>query len=66
VLIFDPVLFAIQRKDELFAALPVLAKNRGGIASESPNPTLIFFSEDPGLGWWKDDIWEGRRIRFSM
>ncbi|KAI0277464.1 hypothetical protein BGY98DRAFT_1097419 [Russula aff. rugulosa BPL654] len=56
-------------KDELFAALPALSKNRGGIACETQNPTLIFFSEeksDPGLGWWKNDIWEGRRITFSI
>lgn len=56
-------------KDELFAALPSLAKNRGGIACETLNPTLIFFSEeisDSGLGWWKDDIWEGRGITFSI
>jgi hypothetical protein len=62
-------LFAIQGKDELFAALPALAKNRGGIACETVNPTLIFFSDeksDTGLGWWKDDIWEGCKITFSM
>ena len=59
----------MQGKDELFAALPAIAKNRGGIAWESLYPTLILFSEgisDPGLGWWKDDIWEGRKITFSM
>lgn len=53
----------------MFGVLPALAKNRGGIACETLNPTLIFFSEekrDPGLGWWKGDIWEGRRITFSM
>ncbi|KAF8489991.1 hypothetical protein F5888DRAFT_1143304 [Russula emetica] len=56
-------------KDELFATLPALGKNRGGIACETLNPTLIFFSgekSDPGLGWWKDDIWEGCRIAFSI
>ena len=59
---------ALQGKDELFAALPALAKNSGGVAWEGFNPTLIFSEEksDPGLGWWMGDAWDGRRITFSM
>ncbi|KAH9989924.1 hypothetical protein BJV74DRAFT_448817 [Russula compacta] len=56
-------------KDELIAALPALAKNRGGVAWRGLYYPTLIFSEDkggPGLGWWKDDAWEGRRIAFSI
>ncbi|KAH9957001.1 hypothetical protein BC827DRAFT_725792 [Russula dissimulans] len=54
-------------KEELFAALPALEKNHGGVACEGLCPTLIFSEEsEPGLGRWEDDAWEGRRITFSI
>ncbi|KAH9971020.1 hypothetical protein BGW80DRAFT_521534 [Lactifluus volemus] len=56
-------------KEELFAALPALAKNNGGVAWECLEcPTLIFSGarSDLGLGWWEDDTWECRKITFSI
>jgi len=61
---------ALQGKDELFAALPALAKNQGGVGWDGLH-TMLIFSEgrrlgDPGLGSWRDDAWDGRKITFSM
>jgi hypothetical protein len=60
----------LQGKDELFAALPALAKTRGGVAWEGLHHPVLIFSEGKsdsgGLGWWKDDAWDGRKITFSM
>jgi hypothetical protein len=63
-------LLCLQGKDELFAALPALAKNHGGVAWEGLHHPVLIFSEGKsdsgGLGWWKDDTWDGRKITFSM
>ncbi|KAI0294487.1 hypothetical protein B0F90DRAFT_1283282 [Multifurca ochricompacta] len=56
-------------KNELFAALPSLAKNDGGVVWEVLEyPTLVFSGarSESGLGWWEKDAWEGRKIIFSI